>query len=78
MGSDESERVLALLKELSVLKERDSTSNGGSATNSERGAGRLRQQGIAEEIKAPAEEREDEEESELDLDSRQFLACSRF
>jgi len=45
------------LKELSVLKERDSTSNGGSATNSERGAGRLRQQGIAEEIKAPAEEK---------------------
>jgi hypothetical protein len=70
--------LLALLKELSVLKEHDSTSNGGSATNSERGAGRLRQQGIAEEIKAPAEEKEDEERSELDLDSRQFLACSRF
>jgi hypothetical protein len=28
MGSDKSEQVLALLKELSVLKELDSTSNG--------------------------------------------------
>ena len=57
MGSDKSEQVLALLKELSVLKERDNTSNGGSATDSERGAGRLRLQEIAEEIKALAEEK---------------------
>jgi hypothetical protein len=60
MGSDESERVLALLKELSVLKEQDSKSDGDSATDSERDARRLRQQEIAEEIKALAEEKKKE------------------
>jgi hypothetical protein len=54
MGSDESEQVLALLKELSVLKEQDSQSGGDSATDFERDARRLRQQEIAEEIKALA------------------------
>lgn len=57
MGSDESEQVLALLKELSVLKERDSKSDTDSATDSGRGVRRLRQQEIAEEIKAFAEEK---------------------
>jgi hypothetical protein len=60
MGSDKSEQVLALLKELSVLKERDSKSDGGSTTNSERGARRVRQQEIGEEIKALAEEKKKE------------------
>jgi hypothetical protein len=57
MGSDESEQVLAFLKELSVLKEQDSNSDGDSATDSERDARRLRQHEIAEEIKALAEEK---------------------
>jgi hypothetical protein len=61
MGSDKSEQVLALLKELSVLKERDSKPDGGSATDSERTAGRLRRQEIGEEIKALAEEKKKEE-----------------
>ena len=38
-----------LLKELSVLKERGSTSNGGSATDFEQGADGLREREIAEE-----------------------------
>jgi hypothetical protein len=60
MGSDKSEQVLALLKELSVLKELDSKSDGGSAADSERAAGRLRQQEIGEEIKTLAEEKKKE------------------
>jgi hypothetical protein len=59
VGTDESEQVLALLKELSVLKERDSKSDGDSATDSKRDARRLRQQEIAEEIKALAEEKKE-------------------
>jgi hypothetical protein len=60
MGSDESEQVLALLKELSVLKERDSKPDGNSAIDSERGARRIRQQEIGEEIKGLAEEKKKE------------------
>jgi hypothetical protein len=59
MGSDESEQVLALLKELSVLKEQDSNS-GDTATDSERQARMLRQHQIAEEIKALAEEKKND------------------
>jgi hypothetical protein len=58
MGSDESYQVLALLKELSVLKEQHSD----AASHSERAACRLRQQEISEEIKALAEEKKKEKE----------------
>jgi hypothetical protein len=60
MGSDKSEQVLTLLKELSVLKERDNKSKGGSATDAERSARTLRQQEIGQEIKALAEEKKKE------------------
>jgi hypothetical protein len=61
MGSDESEQVLALLKERSVLKELDGKSDRGSAPDSESGVRRLRQQEIAEEMKALAAEKKKEE-----------------
>jgi hypothetical protein len=57
MGSNESEQMLALLKELSMLKEVDSEYEGGPETESERDARRLRQEWhreLAEEIKALA------------------------
>jgi hypothetical protein len=57
MGSDKSERVLVLLKELSLLKELESAPNDGSATDSEQGADGVREQEIAEEIKALSEEK---------------------
>jgi hypothetical protein len=57
MGSDESYQVLALLKELSVLKEQGSNSDGDFAIDSEREARRLRQHEITEGIKALAEEK---------------------
>ena len=69
MSSDKSVQVLTLLKEISVLKELDSEYEAGPKTEVERDAHRERQQrhqGIAEEIKALAEEkRNDEQRSEL-------------
>jgi hypothetical protein len=46
MSSRESEQVLTVLKELSVLKELDSEYEGGPKTESEQDTHRLRQQGI--------------------------------
>jgi hypothetical protein len=54
MGSPESEQVLALLKELSILKELDSEQESGLQTELELDAQRQRQQrhrDISEEIK---------------------------
>ena len=69
MSSDKSVQVLTLLKEISVLKELDSEYEAGPETEVERDAHRERQQrhqGIAEEIKALAEEKKnDEQQSEL-------------
>lgn len=69
MSSHESEQVLTLLKELSLLKELDNGSEVGSKTESERDAHRLRQQRlqeITEEIKAlAAQKKNDDEQSEL-------------
>jgi len=59
MSNQESERVLALLKELSLLKELDSEYETGTKTETHREENRLRQQRqqeIGEEIKAIAEE----------------------
>jgi|HubBroStandDraft_4_1064222.scaffolds.fasta_scaffold93337_3 hypothetical protein len=56
MSGNESEQVLNLLKELSMLKEVDSLNN----TESERDAHQIREQRrqeIAEEIKALAEQK---------------------
>jgi hypothetical protein len=58
MGSPESEQVLALLKELSILKELDSEQESGPQTELELDAQRQRQQrhrDISEEIKEIAE-----------------------
>jgi predicted transcriptional regulator len=58
MTNHESEEVLTLLKELSVLKELDSEYEDGPKTESDRDAHRLRQirhREITEEIKALAE-----------------------
>jgi hypothetical protein len=69
MSSDKSVQVLTLLKEISVLKELDSEYEAGPKTQVERDAHRERQQrhqGIAEEIKALAEEKKhDEQQPEL-------------
>ena len=69
MSSNESEQVLALLKELSLLKELDTRYEAGLKTESELEAHRLRQQRhqeIAEEIKAlAAQKKNDAEQSEL-------------
>jgi hypothetical protein len=69
MSSDKSVQVLTLLKEISVLKELDSEYEAGPKTQVEREAHRERQQRhqrIAEEIKALAEEKKnDEQQSEL-------------
>ena len=57
MSSPESEQVLTLLKELSVMKELDGEYEGGPRTESERDAHRLRQQRhreVTAEIKAVA------------------------
>jgi hypothetical protein len=65
MDSDKSVQVLTLLKEMSVLKELDSEYEAGSKTQVERDAHRQRQQrhqGIAEEIKALAEEKKNDEQ----------------
>jgi len=64
MGNHESEHVLTLLKELSLLKELDDKYEGGPKTQSERDAHRQRQprhQEIAEEIKALAEQKKNNE-----------------
>jgi hypothetical protein len=47
MGSDESGQVLALLKELSVLKELENETGLGPTANSKRDAHRIQQQEIA-------------------------------
>jgi hypothetical protein len=63
MDSDKSVQVLTLLKEMSVLKELDSEYDAESKTKVERDAHRQRQQrhrGIAEEIKALAEEKKND------------------
>ena len=69
MSSDKSVQVLTLLKEISVLKELDREYEAGPRNQVERDAHRERQQrhqGIAEEIKALAEEKKnDEQQSEL-------------
>jgi hypothetical protein len=60
MSNPESEQVLTLLKELSLLKELDARYEAGLKTESEREAHRLRQQRhqeIAEEIKALADQK---------------------
>jgi hypothetical protein len=68
MGSDKSVQVLTLLKEISVLKELDSEYETGPKTQVEQNAHQQRQerhQGIAEEIKALAKEKKnDEQQSE--------------
>jgi hypothetical protein len=68
MGSDESVQVLTLLKEISVLEQLDSEYEAGLKTQFERDAHRQRQQrhrGIAEEIKALAEEKKNDEQQSL-------------
>jgi hypothetical protein len=65
MSSHESEQVLTLLKELSLLKELDSGYEAGPKTEAERDAHRLRQQRhqeIAEEIKALADQKKNDAE----------------
>jgi len=65
MDSDKSVQVLTLLKEMSVLKELDSEYEAGSKTQVERDAHRQRQQRhqeIAEEIKALAEEKKNDDQ----------------
>ena len=68
MGSDKSVQMLTLLKEISVLKELDSAYEAGPKTQGEQNAHQQRQerhQGIAEEIKALAKEKKnDEQQSE--------------
>jgi hypothetical protein len=69
MGSEESEQMLALLQELSMLKEADAEFEA-SPTESEREAHRLRQQRrdhIGLEMKALANQKK-AEQSELDFD----------
>jgi hypothetical protein len=64
MGGNESVQVLTLLKELSVLKELDSEYETGSKTEPERETHRLRQQKhqeIAEEIKALAKQKKNDD-----------------
>ncbi len=68
MGSDESVQVLTLLKEISVLKELDGEYEAGPKTQFERDAHRQRQQRhqeIAEEIKALAQQKKNDEQSSL-------------
>jgi hypothetical protein len=57
MGSEESEQVLTLLKELSVLKELEKESEAGGDSDSEQGTHQLRRQEIAQEINALAEQK---------------------
>ena len=68
MGSDESVQMLTLLKEISVLKELDSEYEAGLKTQFEQDAHRQRHQRhqeIAEEIKALAERKKNDEQSSL-------------
>jgi hypothetical protein len=57
MSSTESEQVLALLQELSVLKELDKASETAPQTECEQRLRRQRQQEIKEEIRALAEQK---------------------
>jgi hypothetical protein len=63
MGTEESEEVLTLLKELSVLKELEKEPGLGH-TSSKRGAHRIRRQEIAQEIQSLAEQKKNKETSE--------------
>jgi hypothetical protein len=68
MSSQESDQVLVLLKELSVLKELDIEYESGRKTQPEREAHRLRQERhleIAVEIKALAEQKNNAADSDL-------------
>jgi hypothetical protein len=74
MGSDKSVQLVTRLKEKSVLKELDSEYEAGPKTQGERHAHRQRQQrhrGIAEEIKALAEEKKNGEQQSEFSDRRQ-------
>lgn len=65
MSGHESEQVLILLKELSVLKQLDSEYEIGSKTNSDADAQRQREQRhheITEEIKALADQKQNSSE----------------
>jgi hypothetical protein len=55
MSTPESEQVLTLLKELSVMKEVEKDTELRPAANSERDAHQVRKQEIAEEIQSLAE-----------------------
>jgi hypothetical protein len=57
MSSPESEQVLALLQELSVLKELDKTCETAPQTESEQRLRQQRQQEIKEQIRALAEQK---------------------
>jgi hypothetical protein len=57
MSSSESEQVLALLQELSVLKELDKACESAPQTESEQRLRHQRQEEIMEEIKALAEQK---------------------
>jgi hypothetical protein len=66
MGGHESEEVLTLLKELSVLKQLDSEYEAAPKTETERENHRLREQRqkeIAEQIKALAEQKKNDAET---------------
>ena len=66
MGSRESEQMLALLKELSMLKMLDTEYQGGPKTDSEQDAHRIRQQRhqeITQAMKTLAMQKQDEEQN---------------
>jgi hypothetical protein len=66
MSSSQSEQVLTLLKELSLLKELECGYEAGSKAGTEQTAHQLRQQRhreITEEIKAQAEQKKTDEQS---------------
>jgi hypothetical protein len=72
MGSQESDQVLNLLEELSMLRELDSRYEDSLKTEAEQDAHRLRQQRhqeIGEEIKALAEQKKnDADQSKIGCD----------
>jgi hypothetical protein len=66
MSSSQSEQVLTLLKELSLLKKLDGGYEAGSKTKNERTAHQVRQRRhreITEEIKALTEQKKNDEQS---------------
>ena len=71
MSGSESEQVLILLKELSVLKQLDSEYESGSKPESDKDAHRLRQRRhreIAEEIKTLADQKQNNSERSASSD----------